>query len=42
MGGAALMGIIGCTMCFIAQIAMDHFGSRYVDDTLDVFVCKYQ
>jgi Amt family ammonium transporter len=39
VGAAALIGIIGACVCTGAQVLMEHYGRRYVDDTLDVFAC---
>uniref|UniRef100_A0A383VXJ7 Ammonium transporter n=1 Tax=Tetradesmus obliquus TaxID=3088 RepID=A0A383VXJ7_TETOB len=38
-GSAALIGMIGAITCALVQEAMDRFGKKYLDDTLDVWAC---
>jgi ammonia channel protein AmtB len=37
LGAAALLGIIGSCACSGAQVLMEKYGRKYIDDTLDVF-----
>lgn len=39
LGAASLIGIIGAMVCSGIMELMEHYGSRYVDDSLDVFAC---
>ena len=39
VGAAALIGIITAVICNLAQLLMEKYGRKYVDDTLDVFAC---
>jgi len=39
VGAAALIGIITAIICNLAQLLMEKYGRKYVDDTLDVFAC---
>jgi ammonia channel protein AmtB len=34
-----MIGMIAAIVCALVQEAMDRFGKKYVDDTLDVWAC---
>lgn len=39
VGAAALIGLTTAIVCSIAQLLMNKFAKKHVDDTLDVFAC---
>lgn len=39
VGAAALIGLTTAIICSIAQLLMNKFAKKHVDDTLDVFAC---
>jgi hypothetical protein len=39
IGSAGMIGMIAAVVCALVQEAMDRFGKKYIDDTLDVWAC---